>query len=127
MIYLLFGSGIEVLLVIFLALVAHFGWINAKAIYETIVGVFVAYAIFIYDISVSVLSNRFRILSTTKSKIINIIVIRTVPVIGILFLVALDFSTVNISINTLYEILGGITGTWALGMFFYVFRLQKKE
>ena len=103
----------------------------AIIIYETIIGVFVAYAIFVYEYLVTFIFSikkintlqNFKKLAGWKGlmKYIEVrsmlVLLRVAPIIGILLLVSFDFSH-DVNSSTLLGVLGGITGAWALFFFF---------
>ncbi len=129
---LIVGSVITLFLILILWAAATVKLANALASYETIVGIFVTYAIFLYELLMITMVNPIqkwvsrclRITSRTRgirillAKVVNVL-LSVVPIITVLFFITIYFA----STSALYEILGGITGAWALGYFFKFFRV----
>lgn len=141
LIYLGLCSGIVLFLIFLLLGLAYFKVEPAIAVSETIVGVIVAYAIFVYEWFIAYVFSfkkiqalqSFRRSSGWKNRIKYIairsilILIRTAPILLILLLISFDFSIVKVNIETLREVLGGITGAWALGIFLYILRFERAD
>lgn len=144
-------SGIEILiigsviaLVVILCLYVLFKFDNwpVEAILETIVGVIVAYTIFLYSLFIKYLILPFQVKIFTflenrwmnkwgrnnKKKVLIFasiaVFLRVIPIIIILMWVTLDFASAGVNQTLIYEVLGGITGAWALGIFFRNFGIN---
>ena len=139
---LIIGSVITLGLIIGLwALFKYDNW-SVATIRETIIGVIVAYALFVYglilkDLILPIQTKIFAWLEKgcmkdrenddKKRRLILVpiaVFLRAIPIIIVIAWVALDFASAGVTQTVTYEVLGGITGAWALGLFFKDFGIN---
>lgn len=139
---LIIGSIITLGLILGLwALFKYDNW-SAATIQETIIGVIVAYALFVYglilkDLILPIQTKLFAWLEKgcmkdwkkgdKKRRLILVpiaVFLRAIPIIVVIAWVALDFASAGVTQTVTYEVLGGITGAWALGLFFKDFGIN---
>lgn len=145
LVILVIGSSITLILYGLLIMAFYLKWSSATTVSETIIGIAVAYSMFLYQWLViyyisplsrwltnleAVIIRKFKLSYTMESKLryaaskITKVLLRILPIIALLFLLAVDLSY-KVGLVTLDEILGGVTGAWAIGIFFYVFGLER--
>jgi uncharacterized membrane protein len=139
---LIIGSIITVALILCLwALFKYNNW-PVATIRETIIGVIVAYAIFVYslivkDLIIPIQTKLFAWLEKglmkdwkkddKKRRLILVpigVFLRVIPILIIIVWVTFDFASAGVSQALIYEVLGGITGAWALALFFKDFGIN---
>ena len=142
---LLLASLITLLLLAILIGSFYLKWFPASTIRETIIGIIVAYSMFVYQwlitYYISPLKNwltKLEISALKKwaplNKIKNILtytfptvtdgLLKIIPIIVIIFLLTINLSAYNLGPATLDEILGGVVGAWALEIFFFEFKIN---
>ncbi len=138
------GSVITLALIILLWALFKFDNWSVATIRETIIGVIVAYSIFVYGLILKYLilpiqTKLFVKLgkgfmkdwkeNDKKRRIVLVpikVFLRVIPILIILLWVALDFASAGVSQAVTYEVLGGITGAWVLGIFFNDFGISSE-
>jgi magnesium-transporting ATPase (P-type) len=141
---LIIGSVITLILIICLLALFKFGNWSVTTISETIVGVIVAYAIFVYGLIVKYLTlplqaRLFAYLEKVcmmgwkrndkKKRFVFVpiaVFLRVIPILIILVWITLDFASAGVSQTVTYGVLGGFTGAWALGIFFTDFGIKSE-
>ena len=131
------GSVITLFLIILLWTLLYLKIEIAIVIQETIIGVLVTYAMFLYEFMINGVFSFKSVATFTHIdkdlavgvKLLRAIVdvgLRVVPIVVVLFVLAVDFASTGGSINILEEVLGGVTGSWALLLFFDLLGLNIK-
>ena len=140
-IILVISSVITLFVIIGLWSLFRFANWSATTILETLVGVLVAYSIFIYGLILKYAAIpiqtklcawlEIKFMKDWKDKKKRMVFVpiavflRVIPILIILLWIALDFASASVSQIITYEVFGGITGAWALGLFFENFGIDR--